>query len=87
MKLTVPGAASSPSHYSRDTSYMNTFFGVGLAYHIDSDWSVSLEYDRAAGGKKVSSKAMAVSGTADAGTHVFPAYNVFKLNVGYFFNV
>ncbi len=91
VKLTGTSASSSAYTHSRDTSYMNTFFGVGLAYHIDSNWSVSLEYDHAAGGKKVSSaagKVMLASSTGtEAGTHVFPAYNVFKLNVGYFFNV
>ena len=72
----------------KDTNSTNALFGFGLAYHIDSNWHVSVEWNHVVGGKKLSSATAATLGAAPAaGVLSAPYANLFKFNVGYCFNV
>jgi|GEM_PF-1814360 len=73
---------------SQDTNYWNPMFAVGLAYHIDHNWNVALEYSFIPGGDtwaKVAADQMDITTAQDAGAHHFPATQAVKVSAGYFF--
>lgn len=83
--VTAHDDSETPANNTDSTDYWNPMFAVGVAYHIDHNWNVALEYSYVPGGdtwSKVDADSLTLT---NAGKHRFPGMHAVKVSAGYFF--